>query len=214
MGPLMTLTLPGCLQNPDDAEALRLLRRYYASDENGPAAVGALWDAFDPSGQRASDADRLTSDDLVSLSLLSENVPGSAAHTLLVTDAERFSRLLADVGPDRDLGAQAEPVDDDGAGSRLYAAVRKLDGMGPTRASKLLARKRPRLFPIRDGVVEQVLGLGRDFWEPLRAALRADDSALDKRLGRLHAQVGLPPEVTRLRVLDVLAWREGKDRGL
>lgn len=210
----MTLTLPRCLQNPDDADALRLLRRYYASGGNGTSAVGAWWDAFDPSGRRADDADRFTSDDLVSLSLLSERVPGPAAHTLLVTDADRFAGLLASVGPDRDLGEQAVPIEDDGAGSRLYDAVRKLDDMGPTRASKLLARKRPRLFPIRDGVVEQVLGLGRDFWEPLRTVLRADDSALDKRLGQLHARAGLRPEVTRLRVLDVLAWREGKDRAL
>ena len=209
----MTLTPPRCLENPDDADALRLLRRYYAPGGNGTAAVGAWWDSFDPSGRRADDADRFTSDDLVSLSLLSERVPGPAAHTLLVTDADRFAGLLVDVGPDRDLGEQAEPIDHDGAGSRLYDAVRKLNGIGPTRASKLLARKRPRLFPIRDGVVQQVLGLRRNFWEPLRAELRADDSALDKRLGRLHAQAGLSPEVTRLRVLDVRAWREGKDRG-
>lgn len=210
----MNFTLPRCLQNPDDADALRLLRRYYARGGNGTAAVGARWDAFDPSGRRADDADRFTSDDLVSLSLLSERVPGPAAHTLLVTDADRFAGLLVDVGPDRDLGEQAEPIDEEGAGSRLYDAVRELDDMGPTRASKLLARKRPRLFPIRDGVVEQVLGLGREFWEPLRAVLRTDDGALDNRLRRLHAQADLPPEVTRLRVLDVLAWREGKDRGL
>lgn len=86
--------------------------------------------------------------------------------------------------------------------------------MGPTRASKLLARKRPRLFPIRDGIVGQVLKLRRDFWEPLRTVLLADERALDKRLRRLHAEAGLPPEVARLRVLDVLAWREVKDRGL
>ena len=210
----MSLTLPRCLQNPDDADALSLLLRYYAPSRNGTAAVGAWWDSFDPSGRRAEDVDRFTSDDLVSLSLLSERVPGPAAYTLLVTDADRFAGLLVDVGPDRDLGEQAEPIDDNGAGSRLYDAVRKLDDMGPTRASKLLARKRPRLFPIRDGVVEQVLGLRREFWEPLRTVLVADDRALDKRLGRLQTQAGLPPQVTRLRVLDVLAWREGKDRGL
>ncbi len=101
-----------------------------------------------------------------------------------------------------------------GAGSRLYAAVRELPGVGPTRASKLLARKRPRLFPIRDEVVGKVLGLEREFWEPLRQALRAQDGALDSRLARLHAEAALPTEVTRLRVFDVLAWSEGKASGL
>lgn len=210
----MTLTLPLCLQDQDDEAALRLLRRYYAPDGKGTAAVGAWWDGWDPSGRRAQDADRFTSDDLVSLALLSERVPGPAAQELLVTKADWFAGLLADVAPDRDLGEQSEKVDPVGAGSRLYAAVKTLPYVKTTRASKLLARKRPRLFPIRDGVVEQVLGLGTEFWEPLRVALRADNCALDRRLARLHAEAGLPPEVTRLRVLDVLAWREGKDPGL
>ncbi|MGI8535309.1 MAG: DUF6308 family protein [Mycobacteriales bacterium] len=210
----MKLTLPDCLQDPGDAHAVRLLRRYYGSDGDGTGNVGALWDTFDPGRRRSQDVDRFTSDDLVSLSLLSEKVPGRAAYALLVTDAELFSGLLAEVGPDRDLGEQAEPVEADGVGSRLYEAVRELRDVGPTRASKLLARKRPRLFPIRDEVVGTVLGLGREFWEPLWRALRAQDGALDSRLGRLHAEAGLPPEVSRLRVLDVLAWSEGKDRGL
>ncbi len=210
----MTITLPDCLQDPDDGNAVRLLRRYYGADGNGNANVGALWDAFDPDGRRTRDFDRFTSEDLVSLSLLSERVPGRAAYALLVTDAERFSGLLAEQGPDRDLGEQAEPLDAHGVGSRLYAGLRELPGIGPTRASKLLARKRPRLFPIRDEVVAMVLGLGREFWEPLRQALRAQDGALDSRLRRLHAGAGLAPEVSRLRVFDVLAWSEGKDRGL
>jgi hypothetical protein len=210
----MNLALPKCLQGPDDSEALRLLTGYYDPDGKGRANVGAWWDGFDPSGRRAGDADRFTSDDLVALSLLSERVPGAAAHKLLVTETDSFSGLLAEVGADRDLADQAVPVDAGDPGSRLYAAVRGLPDIGRTRASKLLARKRPRLFPIRDEVVETVLELRQDFWEPLRTALRAQDGALDDRLRRLHAQAALPPEVSRLRVLDVVAWAEGKKRGL
>lgn len=131
-----------------------------------------------------------------------------------MTEADSFSGLLAEVGADRDLADQAVPVDAGDPGSRLYAAVRGLPDIGRTRASKLLARKRPRLFPIRDEVVETVLELRQDFWEPLRTALRAQDGALDDRLRRLHAQAALPPDVSRLRVLDVVAWAEGKERGL
>jgi hypothetical protein len=49
-------------------------------------------------------------------------------------------------------------------------------------------------------------------WEPLRVELSANDGALHQRLLRLRDQVGLPEAVTALRVLDVIAWREGKDR--
>ncbi len=49
-------------------------------------------------------------------------------------------------------------------------------------------------------------------WAGVLGALWAQDGALDSRLGRLHAEAGLPPEVTRLRVLDVLAWSQGKNR--
>lgn len=210
----MTLTLPRCLQNDDDEPALRLLQRYYAAGSDGPLYTGSLWDTFDPSGRRTADADRFTSDDLVSLALLSEQVPARPAHALLATRADHFYELLAAVGPDRDLGDQTERVDESGPGSRLYAALRDLPGIGPTRASKLLARKRPRLFPIRDALVERVLGLRTEFWEPLRETLIHNERAVDRRLGVLRDAAHLPPQVSRLRVLDVLAWSEGKERGL
>jgi hypothetical protein len=54
----------------------------------------------------------------------------------------------------------------------------------------------------------------RSQWEPLRAALRANEYALHDRLLRLRDRVGLPDVVSALRILDVIAWREGKDLGL
>jgi hypothetical protein len=36
---------------------------------------------------------------------------------------------------------------------------------------------------------------------------------LHRRLQRLHQLAGLPTDVSPLRVLDVIAWLEGKDRG-
>ena len=50
--------------------------------------------------------------------------------------------------------------------------------------------------------------------EPLRAAVRANEYALHDRLLRLRDQVGLPNAVSALRILDVIAWREGKDLDL
>jgi hypothetical protein len=51
--------------------------------------------------------------------------------------------------------------------------VRELDGIGRTRASKLLARKRSRLVPVVDDVLRDALGIGdwEDSWKLFRDAL-------------------------------------------
>lgn len=94
----------------------------------------------------------------------------------------------------------------------LFHAVRSLHGVGLTRATKLLARKRPRLAPIVDGIVKHtVFNGGPHYWAPLHAALRADDTKLWKYLNEAHAAAVLDPAVTPLRVFDVLAWMDGVD---
>nr|WP_231138045.1 DUF6308 family protein [Rhodococcus opacus] len=89
-----------------------------------------------------------------------------------------------------------------------------MPGIGQTKATKLIARKRPRLYPIWDSVVSQVLGTERSHLNPVREALRADDGALHRRLLSLREEAGLPEEISVLRVFDVIAWMDGKNRGL
>lgn len=85
------------------------------------------------------------------------------------------------------------------------------------KATKLIARKRPpRLYPIWDSVVGAVLGTERSHLNPVREARRADDGgALHRRLLSIRKAAGLPPEeISALRVFDVIAWMNGKNRGL
>ena len=63
-------------------------------------------------------------------------------------------------------------------------------------------------------MVSEISGTVQAQWEPLRPALRADDRALQRRLVHLHEAAGLPEAVSALRVLDVIAWMEGKGQGL
>ncbi|GCE37841.1 hypothetical protein Rhow_000725 [Rhodococcus wratislaviensis] len=86
--------------------------------------------------------------------------------------------------------------------------------MGWTKATKLIARKRPRLYPIWDSVVSQVLGTERAHLNRVREALRADDAALHHRLLNIRDTAGLPEEISALRVFDVIAWMDGRSRGL
>ncbi len=210
----MTFTLPAALQTDDDERALRLLTRYFGPVVGDPGSyTGAAWDDWDPSGRRTQDADEFTADDCMAVTLLSVKIPGSAAHRILVRDRARYTALLAEVGPDRDLVDVDEPITDDWPASVLYRAVRELPEVGRTKTSKLLARKRPALIPIWDSVIGGVTQAGDYFWEPLRQALRANDAALHRRLLRLRDKAGLSPSVTALRVFDVVCWMEGKDRG-
>nr|EJI95798.1 integrase, catalytic region [Rhodococcus sp. JVH1] len=63
-------------------------------------------------------------------------------------------------------------------------------------------------------VVSQVLGTERAHLNPVREALRADDAALHRRLLSIRKEAGLPEEISALRVFDVIAWMDGKRRGL
>ena len=197
----MTFHPPAALSTDDDTDALQLLRRYYGLTNPPAPAVGAAFDGWDSTGTRAADADRFTADDLVAVTLLSVSVPGAAARRLLVDDADRFSDLLVALGPDRDLADEPEELVDEWRGWEVMAALRDLDGVGTTIASKLLARKRPRLRPIWDSVVTGLTGTYSKQWEPLRLALRDDERRLHRRLVHLGEEAGLPAEVTPLRVL-------------
>jgi hypothetical protein len=200
----MSFRLPACLRDLESDQALRYLQTYY-----GQPYTGAYFDTWAGAHNAGN---RFTADDLVAVSFLSVVVPPLAARELLDTRAAEFAALLDDVGPARDLADQAEAVTDDQPASRLYRAVRALPGVGRTIGTKLLARKRPRLVPIYDSVVARVNGIAHFHWEPLRQTLRADD--LHPRLLELRERAGLGPEVSALRVLDVVTWMEGKSAGM
>lgn len=206
---------PDALSSDDDARALALLGSYYGTPAFGAWAYGgAHFDGWDSTGTRGTDADRFTADDLIAVTFLSVDVRPPAARDLLRGRADEFALLLRELGPDRDLADEPERHPDDWAGWRLMAALRTLPDVGPTTASKLLARKRPRLRPIWDSVVSELTGTRESQWEPLRVALRADDRKLHRRLLRLRTSAALPEQVSALRVLDVICWMEGKSKGL
>jgi hypothetical protein len=114
-----------------------------------------------------------------------------------------------ELGDDRDL-VDMDEFPDKWVGWRLIADLRALPGVGPTVASKLLARKRPKLRPIYDSVVDAVTHTEERLWEPLWLELRKDNRALHQRLLRLHNAAELSHDVPALRVFDVVAWMDGK----
>ncbi|MBM4483418.1 hypothetical protein JO861_23595 [Rhodococcus hoagii] len=208
----MTIRLPKVLVADDDGAAVEVLRRYFTEPlvKTGYLRSGARWDTWDSTGTRGRDADTFTADDLVAVTMLSVDVSPDGAQILLRERVDEFGELLVAVGPDRDLADEADELTPESPVCRLEAALWTVPSIGRTVASKLIARKRPRLFPIYDRVIGEVLDTKQAHLEPVRTALRADDGALQRRLVSLREQAGLDEAVPALRILTVLAWMQLK----
>ena len=205
------LTRPTVLTEPYAIVARGLIDVYFgkaqtkAFDGASFETIGHRWD--DPATVNV-----ITAADLVALSTLSVPVPASAAIALLGPDADKASKLLEEIPTDLSLADATSGVLEDGsAAARLWRLFRSYDDMGPTRTSKLLARKRPFLVPIFDSVVEKTLGMSGSagHWEGMRSLLTAQDSELHGHLLQLRADAELPDYVSPLRVFDIVVWMHG-----
>lgn len=175
------------------APADQLLVAYF--DQDGSFAGSTFDDLPD------NPSDRFCASDLLAASLLDVRFGPQAVRRLLETGPNTFSRLLADIPDDVDLWNAT--ADDLSPAYELWSAVRRLPGVGRTKTSKLLARKRPRLIPIVDSVIRNALPLGEDSWMSLRATLT--DDHIRERIEDVR-----PPRATStistLRLLDAATW--------
>lgn len=183
--------------------AADLAARFY--DEDGPFA-GALFDDLgcNPTGQ-------VVVDDLLAVSLLDVGFKPRAVRALLQQgqpDGE-IGRLLASVSPSRPLW---EATDEDlERASAIWIRIREqsgkgvMSGVGATKRSKLLARKRPHLVPIVDSVIRAALKphLDEESWLPMRDALR--EPTLRTDIEALRPVEGAS-DVSVLRLLDTAVW--------
>ncbi|HMJ74980.1 MAG TPA: DUF6308 family protein [Iamia sp.] len=191
-----------------DERAVADVAEYFAT------FTGRRFDTLGGGGSRPGARDRFDADDIVAVSLLSVDIPGEAVLTLLDDDGARFASLLGEIPTDVDLW----DADDDviGPGSpadQLWRLVREVPGCGWVTAGKLLARKRPRLLPVYDGVVREELHRrdGDGYWRPLRDLLRDHDS-LQARLLGIRTRTEIDDDISLIRVLDVALWMSGKRR--
>lgn len=206
------IRLPKVLREGDDAAAVDILQEYFTRSvvKTGHIRTGARWDAWDPTGRRAADADVFTTDDLVAVTFLSVQIPAQGAWLLLGEHRDELARLLAAVGPDRDLVEEHDAITPESPVGQLESALRGIHGIGRIGTAKLIARKRPRLYPVYDDAIGRQLGTKAEHAESVRRVLREDAGVLHRRLVDLHDRAGLDASVPALRVLDVLAWMQGK----
>lgn len=174
-----------------------LVDAFYNSDHR---FAGATFDTLEP-----VEPDAFTASDVLATSLLDVPFLPRAVRRLLDSERDEYEELLRRVPSQVDLWAatdeQLRPAYD------LWAKIKTLDGVGPTRASKLMARKRPRLIPVIDSVIRAGLGIGNreDSWQLFREALSENEGALLDQIEELRPS-GLTHEVSTLRLLDSALW--------
>ncbi len=195
------------------------LARYYDRDSNYAGATFLDVDPVDPYA--------VTSGDLLALTLLSVQAEPQAVRRLLemtATNREVRQLLTEEHLPlDADLSmADAETLL---AMSTLHEAFKRALSLDRSQAknpwvtaSKLCARKRPDLFPVRDSVVCDLLELSGPHltqnyevdWQVFRRIIQDDDvrARLDEVVKEAGARdgVNIGHPNRRLRHLDVVLW--------
>lgn len=156
------------------------------------------------------DPNRFAATDILAVEALSVKVPPNSAAQLIDTEAEDFNSLLREIPADKDLwDMEPSDLDEHSPASKLYYRLKALHGVGPVTATKLMASKRPRLMPVIDSVVSEVLQPpGGWFWLPMRNQL-----ADAERRAKIADVVSCAPDnVTLLRRIDVALWMYGSGK--
>ncbi len=174
--------------------------------------AGSRFESLCGGGDRAEVANRVVADDLVALTMLSVNVPAYVALDLVEgEDGRKLTDLLADIPTNLDLGAPgaAEALQEGSSAWRAYdllrrRGTRRFPGIGWVTASKLLARKRPRLVPVYDSVVSDAIGSPKRVWDYFNTVFQ--DKRLTEALAERRTEAKVPVNVTLPRVLDVVLW--------
>jgi Family of unknown function (DUF6308) len=139
-------------------------------------------------------------DDLLAVALLDITWRPQVVRILLDSHRAQFSQMLAAIPQDVDLWDA--PDDAHRHIDVLWDALTAIDGIGTASATKLLARKRPRLCPISDSVVIKAVDVPGRTWDVLRVLLQDPAARAQVETLRPAAATG----ATLLRILDVALW--------
>jgi hypothetical protein len=142
----------------------------------------------------------IVADDLLAVSLLDITWRPQVIRVLLGSHRQQISQLLAAIPRETDLWDAGDDalrhID------VLWDALTAIDGIGTASATKLLARKRPRLCPISDSVVIKAVDVPGRTWDVLRCLLEDPACRAEVEALRPAAAAG----ATLLRILDVALW--------
>lgn len=219
------MQIPGILTDQQIGKAAHLLKDYYTRPvSKGRIRTGAHFDSWAGGGDAPDVVNTITADDMLAASFLSVPFEPAAVIGLLAERQLDITALLTQIPADIDLAGVTHDdfkahLGEESPAWKLWTILRGKEdggwGIGPTRASKLMARKRPRLIPIWDSVVEAETGLKSSLtqWTDWHEMLTQDGGALASRLDSIQDQAELPYPVSQLRVMDVVLWMNGTEGG-
>ena len=223
------------------------LKDYYgrANDGSFPGYSGSRFDTFPNASAPQTPPNEITAEDLLAVQCLGVEFKGDAVLWILDFNHDTISNLLAEISTESCLWDvdQAGIEVDRGDGyegkslaNRLWHVLRfpdprdrtpgqgkpKACGVGATKVSKLMARKRPGLFPVYDDRVRRTLGRAdsRKWYTNYRHLMMTTDEhgqPLHERIGRLLSELGdegtagIPESLSPLRACDVILWMEQKE---
>ena len=222
----MAMQIPEVLTNEQMDNAALLLSNYYTEPQPGKSRLrsGAWFDGWAGGGDASNVVNTMTADDLLAASFLSVRFSPKAAIGILEERREDVTELLSQIPADLDLADLSHDnfksvLGEESPAWQLWDLLRGKDltsgkkgwGIGPTKASKLLARKRPRLIPIWDSVVKKETQLKNSLtqWSEWHDALTQDSCTLARHLEEVQRRAGLPHPISNLRAMDVVLWMHG-----
>lgn len=194
--------------------AAHFLQTYFGVIGSTPY-TGGSWDAFIARRRKGELANRFELEDFYGPTLLSVAIPGKAALAILNL-SEDITDLLISIPADAQLWSPTISDELVTTTAKLLRLIHGPDisGVHSTKASKLLAAKRPEWMPIWDTVVLGQLGItGQPFWEDYiygwHNGLQVNEvvdqlEELRNTLGEAHQNVSL------LRIADVIIWMHGQ----
>lgn len=204
------------LQDPDTP---RRVAQFYDPETN---YAGATFAQLEPRDQTA-----VTAVDLLATTTLSVRIPPYAVRRFL-EDRDNASQLSSALAALPSGGLEKTTAEDFGPMCSFYDLVK--DSLAQAgvmfsnpwvTASKITARKRPDLFPVRDSVVCGFLGIDRlgdraKDWMVFRYLLHDDEivASLDELPAlaqSAHGRGTLPLDSQPLRLLDAALWRHAGD---
>ena len=205
--------------DPDAFAAARQAALAILADPATPSKVAAF---YDPARNFAgatftslapTSGHELTPSDLVAITLMNVSVQPAAVRRLLEPGDVRSAISVALANVPTDLSLQDADHAALEAAAALYTAIKDaLRGNKWVTASKIAARKRPALIPVRDRVVVTELQLAnQDFrsdWTILRALVRDEEigAALRSLASTASSSAQDLTRMPALRLLDTAVW--------
>jgi hypothetical protein len=196
------------LVDPTTAErrwAIEAVREYFHSGRY----TGGRFERLDPA-DAAAHPNVITATDLVAVSTLGVDVPAGASLTILETHRDTLSTLLAGIPHTLIQEVDYAVLTKDHPAWDLWDVLRGIHGLGPTKTSKILARKRPTLIPVQDRRVLARLQPGSSYWTFLWDWFQQPRHVAG--ITQLRDEVGGIDDISLLRVLDVTVWRYDADQ--